>query len=131
MDDKNPKLLDEVVEKILRDAKGMGAGCKEQTAAVESATQLYKLKLEEERLQAEMEEKRIQRETDAEAQKKQIWEQRIGKAIDVGLQVGLTVGGWVAFTMWQSREQRFELHGTPSTPMFRGLLSRMIPSMRK
>lgn len=131
MDDKNPKLLDEVVEKILRDAKRMGAGCKEQTAAIESATQLYKLKLEEERLQAEMEEKRIQRKTDAEAQKKQIWEQRIGKAIDVALQVGLTVGGWVAFTMWQSREQRFELTGTPSTPMFRGLLSRMIPSMRK
>lgn len=131
MDDKNPKLLDEVVEKILRDAKGMGAGCKEQTAAVESATQLYKLKLEEERLQAEMEEKRIQRESDAETQKKQVMEQRIGKAIDVALQVGLTVGGWVAFTMWQSREQRFELTGTPSTPMFRGLLSRMIPSMKK
>lgn len=131
MDDKNPKLLDEVVEKILRDAKGMGAGCKEQTAAVESATQLYKLKLEEERLQAEMEEKRIQRESDAETQKKQVMEQRIGKAIDVALQVGLTVGGWVAFTMWQSREQRFELTGTPSTPMFRALLSRMIPSMKK
>lgn len=131
MDDKNPKLLDEVVEKILRDAKGMGAGCKEQTAAVESATQLYKLKLEEERLQAEMEEKRIQRESDAETQKKQVMEQRIGKAIDVALQVGLTVGGWVAFTMWQSREQRFELTGTPSTPMFRGLLSRMIPSMKR
>lgn len=131
MDDKNPKLLDEVVEKILWDAKGMGAGCKEQTAAVESATQLYKLKLEEERLQAEMEEKRIQRESDAETQKKQVMEQRIGKAIDVALQVGLTVGGWVAFTMWQSREQRFELNGTPSTPMFRGLLSRMIPSMKR
>lgn len=131
-------LLDEAIATELQTVSTMQAGSKEKSAEVENLAQLYKLKIEEAKLQADVEEKRAQRlQTEGATavanahQDDLLREQKIDRWVNVGLQVALTAGGWIAYTLWQSREQRFELSGTPSTPMFRALLSRMVPNLKR
>ena len=116
-------LLDEVIVDEIKNLSVMETGSQQKSKAVEDLTQLYKLKIEEAKIkQAErdrLEEKEF-RETQAKSQ-------FLDRCINVGLQIGLAVGGWIAYDIWNRRGLRFEETGTITSQWTRNLLSKMVP----
>lgn len=126
MKDKIQKQLDEVIQTELEGVES-AAMPSEKEKAIANVTELYKLRIEE----AKLEQARIDKLTEQDSKEVQLKGQKLDRWLNLGLQIGLTVGGWVMFSMWQRREMKFELEGTPTTPMFRNLLSKMTPNLRK
>lgn len=126
MKDKIQKQLDEVIQTELEGVES-AAMPSEKEKAIANVTELYKLRIEE----AKLEQARIDKLTEQDSKEAQLKGQKLDRWLNLGLQIGLTVGGWVMFSMWQRREMKFELEGTPTTPMFRNLLSKMTPNLRK
>lgn len=100
-------------------------------------TKLHKIRMDEERLRAEIEsakaeraEKRTVRSEEAEAKKKQAVNQRIDLALNLGVQVLLGGLSMVAYNAWLNRGLRFEETGSIRSPMTRNLLSRLIPKSK-
>ena len=126
MKDKIQKQLDEAIQAEL-DGMSNTLMPSEKEKAIANVTELYKLRIEEARL----EQARIDKLTEQDSKEAQLKGQKLDRWLNVGLQVGLTVGGWLMFSMWQRREMKFELEGTPTTPMFRHILSQMTPKLKK
>lgn len=126
MKDKIQKQLDEAIQAEL-DEMGNTLMPSEKEKAIANVTELYKLRIEE----AKLEQARIDKLTEQDSKEAQLKGQKLDRWLNVGLQVGLTVGGWLMFSMWQRREMKFELEGTPTTPMFRNILSQMTPKLKK
>lgn len=126
MKDKIQKQLDEVIQTELEGVES-AAMPSEKEKAIANVTELYKLRIEE----AKLEQAKNDKLTEQDIREAQLKGQKLDRWLDLGLQIGLTVGGWVMFSMWQRREMKFELEGTPTTPMFRNLLSKMTPNLRK
>lgn len=126
MKDRIQKQLDEVIQTELNGIESsMPASEKEK--AIANVTELYKLRIEESKL----EQAKNERLTEQDMKEAQLKGQKLDRWLNIGLQVGLTVGGWLMFSMWQRREMKFELEGTPTTPMFRNILSQMTPKLKK
>ena len=125
MKDKIQKQLDEVIQTELDGLETLEPAEKEKV--IHTVTELYKLRIEE----AKLEQSRNDKLTEQDVKNDQLKEQRIDRLVNLGLQLGITVGGWLMFSIWQRREMKFEMEGTPTTPMFRGLLSKMVPSLKK
>ena len=126
MKDAIQKQLDEVIQTELEGVES-AAMPSEKEKAIANVTELYKLRIEE----AKLEQARIDKLTEQDSKEAHLKGQKLDRWLNLGLQIGLTVGGWVMFSMWQRREMKFELEGTPTTPMFRNLLSKMTPNLRK
>lgn len=126
MKDKIQKQLDEVIQTELEGVES-AAMPSEKEKAIANVTELYKLRIEE----AKLEQTKNDKLTEQDIREAQLKGQKLDRWLNLGLQIGLTVGGWVMFSMWQRREMKFELEGTPTTPMFRNLLSKMTPNLRK
>ena len=126
MKDKIQKQLDEVIQTELEGVES-AAMPSEKEKAIANVTELYKLRIEE----AKLEQAKTDKLTEQDIREAQLKGQKLDRWLNLGLQIGLTVGGWVMFSMWQRREMKFELEGTPTTPMFRNLLSKMTPNLRK
>lgn len=126
MKDKIQKQLDEVIQTELEGVES-AAMPSEKEKAIANVTELYKLRIEE----AKLEQAKNDKLTEQDIREVQLKGQKLDRWLNLGLQIGLTVGGWVMFSMWQRREMKFELEGTPTTPMFRNLLSKMTPNLRK
>lgn len=125
MKDKIQKQLDEVIQSQF---DGLGALMpSEKEKAIQLATELYKLRIEE----AKIEQSRNDKLTEQDVKRDQLREQRLEWMIGLAISSGLTIGSWLMFSMWQRREMKFEMDGTPTTPMFRALLSKMVPSLKK
>ena len=120
MKDKIQKQLDEVIQTELEGVES-AAMPSEKEKAIANVTELYKLRIEE----AKLEQAKNDKLTEQDIREAQLKGQKLDRWLNLGLQIGLTVGGWVMFSMWQRREMKFELEGTPTTPMFRNLLSKM------
>lgn len=115
---------------------------------------LYKLKIEELKVQADYNIKFDQREEDSkradkefeykieqdklaqenleaemEFKKKQAKTQRLEKWIEIAVQAGITVGGLIAYDIWNKRGLRFEETGTITSPHNRGLIGKMMPKI--
>lgn len=126
MKDKIQKQLDEVIQTELEGVES-AAMPSEKEKVIANVTELYKLRIEE----AKLEQAKNDKLTEQDIREAQLKGQKLDRWLNLGLQIGLTVGGWVMFSMWQRREMKFELEGTPTTPMFRNLLSKMTPNLRK
>ena len=126
MKDKIQKQLDEVIQTELEGVES-AAMPSEKEKAIANVTELYKLRIEE----AKLEQAKNDKLTEQDIREAQLKGQKLDRWLNLGLQIGLTVGGWVMFSMWQRREMKFELEGTPTTPMFRNILSQMTPKLKK
>lgn len=126
MKDRIQKQLDEVIQTELNGIES-SMPSSEKEKAIANVTELYKLRIEESKL----EQAKNERLTEQDMKEAQLKGQKLDRWLNIGLQVGLTVGGWLMFSMWQRREMKFELEGTPTTPMFRNILSQMTPKLKK
>lgn len=125
MKDKIQKQLDEVIQTELDGLETLDAAEKEKV--IHTVTELYKLRIEE----AKLEQSRNDKLTEQDVKNDQLKEQRIDRLVNLGLQLGITVGGWLMFSIWQRREMKFEMEGTPTTPLFRNILSQMTPKLKR
>lgn len=125
MKDKIQKQLDEVIQTELDGLETLEPAEKEKV--IHTVTELYKLRIEE----AKLEQSRNDKLTEQDVKNDQLKEQRIDRLVNLGLQLGITVGGWLMFSIWQRREMKFEMEGTPTTPLFRNILSQMTPKLKR
>ena len=123
MEDRNQKLLDEVIGKEIQNLSDLPIGSQEKSKAVDNLTELYKLKIEE----AKIKQAKAEKSEEMEIRQKQLKSQALDRWINVGVQVGLTIGSLIAYDVWFKRGLRFEETGTITSPMTRNLLSRMLP----
>lgn len=127
MENKIKKTLDEVIEKDINYLSTLEAGSEERSKTIYELEKLHSLRVEE--IKAEND--RLSRMKEIESNDEQNRSQNFDQLLNAGIQIGLAIGGWIMFSVWQKREQRFEMTGTPTTPMFRNLLSSMTPKLKK
>lgn len=124
MDDKNIRgLLDEVIETELLNLSEIDTGSEKKSNAVKDLTELYKLRIEE----VKTEQAKADNRAEAEMRQTQAKSQTFDRWLNIGVQVGLTVGSWVMYSIWYHKGLKFEETGTVRAPMTRNLLSRMLP----
>mgnify|MGYP003288329965 CR=1 FL=1 len=135
--DETKVLLSGVIEDGLKNLDKLEDGSKEKSAAIDGLSKLYQLKIEEERSQAAHIEnmKRLEQEhnqsiIENSQKSEQLKEQSIDRWINFGLQVGIAVGGWIAYDRWNRRGLKFEETGTVTSPLTRNLMSKMLPSLK-
>ena len=109
-------LLDEEIEAEFENLSSMEPGSDERAKATEDLAKLYKLRIDEIKAETERDDKKAQRK-----------EVILDRCLNIGLQVGLTVGGWLVYDIWHRRGLKFEETGTITSPMTRNLVSRMLP----
>lgn len=128
MENKVPQLVDEAIVNTFEDLKHLEG--EERANAIKELTQLHEMRVEEAKIEVEREEKANQG-NEMAIKREQLKSQNLDRWVNMGVQVGLTIGSWIAFTCWQKSEQRFEMTGSANSPIFRNLLSRMTPNLRK
>ena len=145
MDDKTKELLVKAIERGFEDLEQIEDESEEKSEAVENIVKLYKLKIEENRSEAQakndleirnkdLELKENQMKNDLKVSRKelrikenQINEQSMDRWVNFGIQVGLGLIGIFAYDRWYRRGLKFEETGTITAPMTRNLLSKMLP----
>ena len=115
--------LDEVIGKEIDRLKYLDNQTEEKSKTIGNLTGLYKIRIEE----AKIEQARRERVSELELRRAQLKSQSWDRFINVGVQVGLAIGGWIAYDIWNRRGLKFEETGTITSPWTRNLLSRMLP----
>lgn len=121
-----------LVQKIER-AKTAKEG-DEEKKCLDNLLPIYKTYVEEKKAILDHQDKVAQRKDDAchrmyevSIKEEQVKNQKIDTLVNVGLQVGLTVGSWICYDIWQRRGFKFETTGTVTSPFLRNLIGRMLP----
>ena len=127
MVDKNRELLDQVIEKEIRGLSDLQNGSKEKATAVESLSELYKLKLEE----TKIEQAKVEKSEEMDLKKKQFKSQGLDRWLNFGLSLGSTLIGVIAYDVWHRRGLRFQESGSITNPETKNLMSKMLPMFRK
>lgn len=139
--DKIQKALQEEINDEIQKLSSLEPGSSEHAKATDDVVKLYRLRIEEVRAEAEQKDKRDRykleksqmeqdilarsaEKADKEALRK---DQNLDRWIGLGVQVGLAVGGWLVYDIWNRRGLKFEETGTITSPWTRNLVSRMLP----
>ena len=109
-------MLNEEIKAEIEKLNTLDAGSDEKSNAVDDLTKLYKLKIEEQKAAMEREEQ--------DARRKEV---KADRMVNIGLQVGLAVAGWIVYDVWHRRGLKFEEEGTITSPWTRNLMSKMFP----
>lgn len=140
MDDIN-KLLGEEIKTEISNLSNLEDGSEEKSKAIEDLAKLYRLRIEEIKAETERNDQRSRammeedkhnlaveiaddEKLDKIAQRKAA---NLDRMINIGLQVGLAVGGWLVYDIWHRRGLKFEETGTITSPWTRNLVSKMTP----
>lgn len=118
MDDKVRKALDERILAELEDISKMESGCEVKRAAVDDLTAMYKLRLEEIKLENELEEKKLSM-VQQDCERK---ERKIGKILDIatsGFSVSMPL---IFYGVWMKRGLEFEKTGILKSTTFKNLI---------
>lgn len=132
--DEIKNLLGEEIKKEINNLSSLDDATEKKSKAIDDIAKLYKLKLEQDKIEAELEDSRNRHELEKEAkddervsreeQRKKI---NLDRVIDVGLQVLTVVGGWIAYDIWHRRGLKFEETGSVTSPFTRNLMTKMLP----
>lgn len=127
-------LLGEEIKKEINNLSSLDDATEKKSKAIDDIAKLYRLKLEETKIEAELEDNRNRHElekmakdderTSREEQRKKI---NLDRVVDVGLQVLTVVGGWIAYDVWHRRGLKFEETGSVTSPFTRNLMTKMLP----
>ena len=126
MDNVNQVLLDEVIEQKLRELKDLPTDSEERTKAIAEVNQLYKLRIEE----AKIDQEYFVACREVDAKRKEFKSKSLERWLGFGAQVFTVLATTVAYNAWFNRGLKFSETGTFSEPMTRNLLSRIIPNRK-
>ncbi len=159
MDKKIKNLLDAEIKRELEALGNHEPGTDEHSNAVATLDRLYKLRIDElkieedslknySKLEADKEqnnreaaikdkelnlkERQIDnectfRDSDEQSKKEQSRWENVRFWVGTSVQIGLTVGGWIAYSIWYHKGLKFEETGTIGNGMVKNLQSKMFP----
>lgn len=119
--------MDEVIYDNLEKIGDSSMSEEEKKKVIDNLSELHKMRIEEEKMK-QAKDNAIK---EQESKREQLKGQFINTLITSGVTILTAVGGWKMYSVWQRREQHFELHGTPANAMFRNLLSKMTPNLKR
>lgn len=142
--DQIKQLLDEEIKTEIENLSSLPDGSQEKTLAIDDLTKIYKLRIEEIKAETDRTDKKqsndLERDKftystlvqdDENAYRERCRrDQNLDRWLNFGLQIGLTVIGFIAYDVWNRRGFRFEENGTITSPQNRNLLSKMIPRIK-
>lgn len=130
MGEENRSLLEEEIKAEIKRLGSLESGSQEHTAAVDSLTKLYKLKLEEDKNTYERLDKIENREIDQESKTAQMAESVKDRYFRFGMAAAELVLPLMFYGVWMRRGFKFEQDGTFTSQTFRGLFSRFRPTKK-
>ena len=130
MGEENRSLLEEEIRTEIKRLTALDSGSQEHTAAVDSLTKLYKLKLEEDKNAIEHCEKIENRESDKDFKYAQMDDAVKDRYVRIGIAAAELILPLVFYGVWMQRGFKFEENGTYTSATFRGLFSRFRPTKK-
>lgn len=138
MEEKNiDELLSEEIAKEIRALNYLEAGSKEKSAAIDDLTQLYKLRIEENKSVWDADEKFERRVMEKEAnardnevKRTQIAEQVKDRYFRVGIAAAELVLPLIFYGVWMTRGFKFEETGAYASLTFKELIKRFRPTKK-
>lgn len=124
------ELLEEEIKSEIENLSSLEAGSQQHSAAVESLTKLYKLKIEEDKSSMEYLEKTQNCESDKGFKCAQIEEAIKDRYFRFGMAAAELVLPLMFYGIWMKRGFKFEQDGTFTSQTFRGLFSRFRPTKK-
>ena len=131
-------LLDDVIETELANLRTLPSGNEERAKAIRDLAALHKLRIEEIRAQADVDEKSERREElackdadrarEEELQNRQLREQKIDRYVRIAVAGAELVLPLMFYGIWMRRGFKFEESGVYSSTTFRNLFSRFRPT---
>ena len=137
MSDEIKKELEKEILKEIQDLSALESGSKEKDSAIENLATLYKLNIEEVKIEHEAMEKAYDRGSadETSARDFKLRQQTLDESIkDRYFKLGLDVAGLVIpmifYGVWMMRGLKFEETGTFTSTTFRGLFNRFKPTQK-
>lgn len=119
-------LKEELVNEILA-ISSMDAGSEEERKAVDNFNVLYKLNLEQQKIDNDLAHREKQLDFDASKEEQRIEEEKRNKYIQWGIDIASLVLPLSLYTKWLSKGFKFEQTGTFTSTTFRDLLKHIKP----
>lgn len=130
------KLETEILNEI-KELSNFQTGSDEKKAAIDNLAVLYKLGIEETKIELEAEAKRYERgitdeanERDIQLKRSQLDEQIKDRYFKIGLEAAGIVLPLMFYATWMKRGLRFEETGTFTSTTFKGLFNRFKPTQK-
>ena len=137
MSDEIKKELEKEILKEIQDLSALESGSKEKDSAIENLATLYKLNIEEVKIEHEAMEKAYDRGSadETSARDLKLKQQMLDESIkDRYFKLGLDVAGLIVpiifYGIWMGRGLKFEETGTFTSTTFRGLFNRFKPTQK-
>lgn len=122
------ELLEKEIVACIKDLSLLTVGSKEKSSAVEDLATLYKLRIEETKIELETSEKIEARKSDDRIRMFQLDKEVIDRYLRLGIDVANVVAPMMFYAVWMDRGFKFEETGTFTSNTFRGLFSRFKPT---
>ena len=130
MDEEIKGLLEEEIKEEIRSLSELDSGSKEKSAAIDDLAKLYKLKIEDTKVDFDYGEKYEARESDEQLKRDQLSEQVKDRYFRLGIEAAGILLPLMFYAIWMRRGFRFEETGTYTSTTFRGLFNRFKPTKK-
>ena len=137
MSDEIKKELEKEILKEIQDLSALELGSKEKDSAIENLATLYKLNIEEVKIEHEAMEKAFDRRSadetsvrDLELKQRTLDESIKDRYFKLGLDVAGLIVPIIFYGIWMGRGLKFEETGTFTSTTFRGLFNRFKPTQK-
>ena len=108
MADNISEQLDDVIEKRLKEFDYYDLDSENTKQAVEAIEKLYKLKIEERKVEGELYEKQKTRENEEDVKNKELHEKRVDRWVNGAITVASTAASLVFYSVWMCKGFKFE-----------------------
>lgn len=130
MDEEIKGLLEEEIKEEIRSLSELDSGSKEKSAAIDDLAKLYKLKIEDTKIDFDYGEKYEARASDEQLKRDQLSEQVKDRYFRLGIEAAGILLPLMFYAIWMRRGFRFEETGTYTSTTFRGLFNRFKPTKK-
>lgn len=130
MDEEIKGLLEEEIKEEIRSLSELDSGSKEKSAAIDDLAKLYKLKIEDTKVDFDYGEKYEARASDEQLKRDQLSEQVKDRYFRLGIEAAGILLPLMFYAIWMRRGFRFEETGTYTSTTFRGLFNRFKPTKK-
>ena len=131
------ELLDREIADEIRKLSSLSDGSKEKSEAIEDLTKLYRLKIDESKMELDVDEKYSRREMEKETNAKdeefrniQLNEQVKDRYFRVGIAAAELIIPLIFYGIWMRKGFKFEETGAFTSTTFKGLFNRFRPTKK-
>jgi len=116
------ELLEEEIAEEIQELSSLATGSEEKSSAIEDLSKLYKLKIEETKMELDFD--------DGQMKKEQLSEQVKDRYFKVGIAAAELILPLMFYAVWLQKGFKFEETGAFTSTTFRGLINRFRPTKK-